>query len=118
MGTAQTRRTELKLGIFGAIVVTCHAVHISRVQCKVGIKCLSCTAKQEGLTLVARKCGHKFHIGLYNQVGRHVATKHQWGAVPILLLALLISRTSTYSNLGVLQGLNPQPQLLIASVYH
>jgi hypothetical protein len=57
-------------------------------------------------------------MGLRNQVGRHGDTKSQSGAVPILLLALLVLTTSPYSNLGVLQGLNPQPQLLIASVYH
>jgi hypothetical protein len=45
-------------------------------------------------------------------------TKRQSGAVPILLLALLALMTSAYSSLGVLQGLNPQCQLLKASVYH
>ncbi len=30
----------------------------------------------------------------------------------------MVSTTSAYSNLGVLQGLNPQPQLTIVSVYH
>ncbi len=43
---------------FGAIVVTCHAAHAARVRRKAGIECLSCTEKQEGPTLVARKCGH------------------------------------------------------------
>jgi hypothetical protein len=57
-------------------------------------------------------------MGLGNKVGRHGDTKRQSGAVPILLLALLVSMTSAYSNLGVLQGLNPQSQLLVASVYH
>jgi hypothetical protein len=37
----------------------------------------------------------------------------QSGAVPILLLALLALTTSTYSSLGVLQGLNPQGQLSV-----
>jgi hypothetical protein len=54
-GTAQTRRAELKLGIW-AIVVTCHTAHMARVGCKAGIKCLSSTEKREGPTLVARKC--------------------------------------------------------------
>ncbi len=35
-----------------------------------------------------------------------------------LLFALSASMTSTYSSLGVLQGSNPQRQLLKASVYH
>ncbi len=103
---------------FGAISVTRHAAHMARVRCEAGIKCLCCTAKQEGPTLVPQKCRHKFHMGLCNQVGRHGDTKRQLGAVPILLLALLVSMTRAYFNLGVLQGLNPQPQLLIASVYH
>jgi hypothetical protein len=102
----------------GAILVTCHAAHMARVQWEAGIKCLSCTAKQEGPTQIAQKCRHKFHIGVHNQVGRHGDTKRQSGAVPILLLALLVLLTSTYFNLGVLQGLNPQPLLLKASVYH
>jgi hypothetical protein len=45
-------------------------------------------------------------------------TKRLWGAVPILLLAILASTTGAYSSLNVLQGLNPQPWLLIAAVYH
>jgi hypothetical protein len=40
------------------------------------------------------------------------------GLYPILPLALLASMTSTYTSLGVSQDLNPQPQLLKASVYH
>ncbi len=39
-------------------------------------------------------------------------------AVSILLLALPALTTSAYSSLGVLHGLNPQHQLLIASDYH
>ncbi len=38
-------------------------------------------------------------------------TKRWSGAVPILLLAFLASTTSAYTSLGVLQELNPQPQL-------
>ncbi len=49
---------------------------------------------------------------------QNAETKHQSGDVPILLLTLLALTTSAYSSLGVLQGLNPQRQLLKASVYH
>ncbi len=51
-------------------------------------------------------------------MGRHGDTKRQSEAVPILLLALLVSTSSAFSNFGVFQGLSPQPQLPIASVYH
>jgi hypothetical protein len=40
------------------------------------------------------------------------------GLYPILLLALLALTTSAYTSLGVSHDLNPQPQLLKASVYH
>jgi hypothetical protein len=40
------------------------------------------------------------------------------GAVAILLLAILALTTGTYSSLNISQGLNPQPWLLKASVYH
>jgi hypothetical protein len=40
------------------------------------------------------------------------------GLYPILLLALLALTTSAYTSLGVSQELNPQHQLLKASVYH
>jgi hypothetical protein len=122
---------------FGAIVGTCQAAHMARVRCEARIKCLSCIEKQEGPTQVTRKCGHEFHIGARKQVGRHglysghfsgvfvapknaqnAESKHQSGAVPILLLALLALMTIVYSSLGVLQGLNPRFQLLKASVYH
>jgi hypothetical protein len=86
--------------------VTCHTVHMARVQCKAGIKCLSCAEKQEGPTQVAQKCGHKFHISLRSKVRRHRDTKHQLG-LPNLLLALLVLTTSAYSNLGVSQGFEP-----------
>ncbi len=89
----------------GAIVET-HHIDMARVQCEVGIKCLSCTEKREGPTLVAQKCGHKFHISLRSKVRRHRDTKRQSG-LPNLLLALLVSMTSAYSNLGVLQRFKP-----------
>jgi hypothetical protein len=79
---------------------------MARVWCEAGIKCLSCTEKQEGPTLVARKCGHEFHISLRSEVRRHRDTKRQSG-LPNLLLALSVSTTSAYSNLGVLQGFEP-----------
>jgi hypothetical protein len=85
---------------------------------------------------VMQKHRHKCIISNRNQVGRHglyprhyygifvtpkstqnTETKRQLGAVPILLLALSALTTSAYSSLGVLQGLNPRPQLLRASVY-
>jgi hypothetical protein len=92
---------------FGAIVVTCHAAHAARVRCEAGIKCLSRTEKQEGPTLVARKCGHNFHMSLRSEVRRHRDTKRQSG-LPNLLLALSVSTTSAYSNLGVSQGIEPR----------
>jgi hypothetical protein len=49
---------------------------------------------------------------------RNTETKHQPGAVPILLLAILASTTGTYSSLNVSQESNPQPWLLKALVYH
>ncbi len=105
-GTAQTRRAESKLGV-GAIVVTCHATHVARVRCEAGIKCLSRTEKREGPTLVARKCGHEFHMSLRSEVRRRRDTKRQSG-LPILLLALPVLTTSAYSNLSVSQGIEPR----------
>jgi hypothetical protein len=99
------RRAELKLGVW-AIVVTCHTAHVARVRCKAGIKCLYHTEKWEGPTLVARKCGHELHMSLRSEVRRHRDTKRQSG-LPNLLLALSVSTTSAYSNLGVLQGFEP-----------
>ncbi len=61
---------------------------------------------------------HGLYSGNYSGVfvapknTQNAETKHQSGAVPILLLALLAWMTSAYSSLGVLQGLNPQRQLL------
>jgi hypothetical protein len=85
-----------------------------------------------------QKHRHKCTISKHNQVGRHglysghysgvlfvspknaqnAEAKCQSGAVPILLLALLALMTSAYTSLDVSQGLNPQRQLLKASVYH
>ncbi len=59
--------------------------------------------------------GHYPRIFVTPKNARNTETKHQSGAVPILLLALSASATSTYTNLGVLQESNPQPQLLKAS---
>ncbi len=67
---------------------------------------------------------HGLYSGHYSEVfvapknAQNAETKHQSEAVPILLLTLLALTTSVYSSLGVLQGLNPQRQLLKASVYH
>ncbi len=47
---------------------------------------------------------------------QNAETKRRSGAVPIPLLALLASTTSAYTSLGVLQELNPRPQLLKALV--
>ncbi len=104
--TAQMRRAELKLGNWGEIVVTRHTAHMARVRCEAGIKCIFCTEKQEGPTLVAQKYRHKFHISLCSKVRRHRDTKRQSG-LPNLLLVLSVSMTSAYSNLGVSQGLEP-----------
>jgi hypothetical protein len=47
---------------------------------------------------------------------QNAETKRWSGARPIPLLALSASTTSAYTSLGVLQELNPRPQLLKASV--
>ncbi len=115
----------------GSIIVTPHAAHMARVRCKVRIKCLSCTEKQEGPTQVTQKSRHEFCMGACNQVERHglysghysgvfVAPKNAWNAeskhksraVPIALLAILALTTSTYSSLGVLQGWTPNVSYL------
>jgi hypothetical protein len=111
------------------------AAHIARVRGKeqetrylAGMgKCIGPTPERaERATLIS--------ILAHNQVGRHwvysghyprifvapknarnAETKCQSGAVPILLLALLALVTSAYTSLGVLQELNPRPQLLKAS---
>jgi hypothetical protein len=56
--------------------------------------------------------GHYPRIFAAPKNARNAETKHRSGAVPIPLLALLASTTSAYTSLGVLQELNPQPQLL------
>jgi hypothetical protein len=60
--------------------------------------------------------GHYPGIFVALKNARNTETKHRLGAVPILLLALLASTTSAYTSLGVLQELNPRPQLLKALV--
>jgi hypothetical protein len=60
--------------------------------------------------------GHYPRIFVAPKNARNAETKHWSGAVPISLLALLALTTSTYTSLGVLQELNPQPQLLKALV--
>ncbi len=52
--------------------------------------------------------GHYFELFVAPKNTWSAETKHQLGAIPILLLALLASTTSAYSSLGVLQNLNPQ----------
>ncbi len=59
--------------------------------------------------------GHYPRIFVAPKNAQNAETKHS-GAVPILLLALLASTTNAYTSLGVSQELNPQPQLLKASV--
>ena len=82
-------------------------MHLARVRCEAGIKCLSRTEKREGPALVARKCEHDFYMSLRSEVRRLSDTKRQLG-LPNLLLALSVSTTSAYSNLGVLQGIEPR----------
>jgi hypothetical protein len=62
--------------------------------------------------------GHYSRVFVAPENAQNTETKHQSVAVPILLLALPALTNSTYSSHGVLQGLNPQHQLLIASDYH
>jgi hypothetical protein len=85
----------------------------------------------------SRRVQNTIYILARNQVGRHsvypghypkiliapknaqnAETKHQSGAVPILLLVIPALLTSAYSSLNVLQESNPQPQLLKMLVYH
>ena len=113
------------------------AAHVARVQGKEQeTRYLACMGKCIGPTQnVQRSAQHLISILAHNQARRHwvysghyprifvapknarnAETKRQSGAVPILLLALLALATSAYTSLGVLQELNPQPQLLKASV--
>jgi hypothetical protein len=59
--------------------------------------------------------GHYPRIFIAPKNARNTETKHQSGAVPILLLALSALVTSAHTSLGVLQESNPQSQLLKAS---
>jgi hypothetical protein len=56
--------------------------------------------------------GHYPRIFVASKNAQNTETKRRSGAVPIPLLALLASTTSAYTSLGVLQELNPRPQLL------
>ncbi len=49
---------------------------------------------------------------------QNVEAKRRSGAVPILLLVIPALMTNAYSSLNISQGLNPQPWLLKALVYH
>ncbi len=62
--------------------------------------------------------GHYSGVFVAPENAQNTETKHQSGAVPILLLVVLASMTSAYSSLVILQGWNPQRQLLKESVYH
>jgi hypothetical protein len=128
--------------LFGGVrvrVLLKRSCHHTLLRCKVEIRkqLLIAYGRYNGPIRVIQKHGHECIISNRNQVVRHglypghysgifvnpknaqnAATKRQSGAVPVLLLALLASTTSTYSSLGVLQGMNPRPQLLKASVYH
>jgi hypothetical protein len=100
-----------------------------------GTRYLACMGKRIGPTQNAQSTQHLISILARNQARRHwvytghypkifvapknaqnAETKHQSGAVPIPLLALLALTTSAYTSLGVLQELNPRPQLLKALV--
>jgi hypothetical protein len=56
--------------------------------------------------------GHDPRIFVAPKNARNSEIKHWSGAVPMPLLALSASTTSAYTSLGVLQELNPRPQLL------
>jgi hypothetical protein len=62
--------------------------------------------------------GHYPRIFVAPKNAPNAETKRWSGAVPIPLLALLALATSAHTSLGVLQELNPRPQLLKALVYH
>ncbi len=111
------------------------AAHVARVRGKEqGTRYLAHMGKCIGPTPECAERKTLISILAHNQVGRHwvysghyprifvapkntqnVETKRWSGAVPILLLALSALATSAYTSLGVLQELNPQPQLLKAS---
>jgi hypothetical protein len=60
--------------------------------------------------------GHYPRIFVAPKNVRNAETKRRLGAIPIPLLALSALTTSAYTSLGVLQELNPRPQLLKALV--
>ena len=112
------------------------AAHIARVRGKEQeTRYLARMGKRIGPTQNAQSVQHLISVLARNQARRHwvysghyprifaapknarnAETKHRSGAVPIALLALSASTTTAYTSLGVLQELNPQPQLLKASV--
>jgi hypothetical protein len=112
------------------------AAHVARVRGEEQeTRYLACMGKCIGPTQNAQSAQHLISILARNQAGRHwvysghyprifIAPKNaqnsetkRWsGAVPIPLLAISASRTSAYTSFGVLQELNPQPQLLKASI--
>jgi hypothetical protein len=83
-----------------------------------------CTERATLISILARNqarrhwvySGHYPGIFIAPKKAQNAETKRWSGAVPIPLLALSASTTSTYTSFGVLQELNPQPQLLKASV--
>jgi hypothetical protein len=84
-----------------------------------------CRAQNTISILARNQVGrHRVYSGHYPRIfvapknAQNAETKHQSGAVPILLLVIPASMTSAYSSLNVLQELNPRPQLLKALVYH
>jgi hypothetical protein len=112
------------------------AVHFARMQGKEQeTRYLARMGKRIGPTQNAQSAQHLISILARNQARRHwvypghyprifvapknaqnAETKHWSVTVPIPLLALLALPTSAYTSLGVLQELNPQPQLLKALV--
>ncbi len=61
---------------------------------------------------------HYSRIFVTPKNAQNAETKRLLGAVLVLLLVILGLMTGAYSSLDVSQGLNPQPWLLKASVYH
>jgi hypothetical protein len=112
------------------------AAHIARVRGEEQeTRYLARMGKRIGPTQNAHSAQHQISILARNQARRHwvysghyprifiapknaqnAETKRRSGAVPIPLLALSASMTSAYTSLGVLQELNPRPQLLKALV--
>jgi hypothetical protein len=112
------------------------AAHVARVQgdeqetsylARMG-KCIGPTqnaqSAQHLVSILARNqarrhwvySGHYPRIFVAPKNAQNAETKRRSGAVPIPLLALSASTTSAYTSLGVLQELNPRPQLIKASV--